>query len=332
VAAIFVYAEVGADGSVDRSALGLLAKARSLADDVAAVALGAGAAAAAPTLGEHGARTVLAGDDPVYDECLAEPAAHVLAQLARERRPDLVLFGPGYDSRDVAGRLQALLGSALVANVDDVTALDRVRLKTPLKLWPGRPGNLRGGIGGAKNVDVSLGGARPALVLTRSEAFEPEPLGGESEVVRVEIEIPGACRRARRIERHEEQGGAKLEDAQVVVAGGRGLGEAESLSVLDELAAVFRDAAVGVTRPVVDAGWAPFSRQVGQTGKTVKPEVYIAAGISGAAQHVAGIKGAHRIVAINTDANAPIFQLADLGVVADALEVLRQLVAELASA
>jgi len=257
----------------------------------------------------------------------------VLAQLAGEHRPALVLFGPGYDSRDVAGRLQALLGSALVANVDDVLALDRVRIRTALRLWPGRPGNLRAGVGGTKAVDVRLSRPAPALVIARPKAFDAEPCGGTARVVAVDVSIPADCRRARRTARHEgEAVGARLEDARIVVAGGRGLEAAANFAVLEKLArALGDDAAVGATRPVVDAGWAPFAMQIGQTGKTVAPEVYVAVGISGAAQHVVGMRGARCVIAINKDRDAPIFQLADLGVVGDALDVLPAVIAELAA-
>jgi electron transfer flavoprotein alpha subunit len=331
VAAIWVYAELDASGGVASPTLELLTKARSLTTEVTAVALGAGATDAADALGAHGATTVLAADDPVYDEYLAEPAAYALAQLVRERPPDLVLFGPGYDSRDVAGRLQAMLGCALVANVDDVVALDRVRLRTALRLWPGRPGNLRGGVGGTKVVDVALAGPAPRLVIARAKAFDATASGGRARLVAVDVAIPEACRRTRRAARHhDESSGTRLEDAKVVIAGGRGLGEAGNFALLDELARAIGSAAVGATRPVVDAGWAPFGMQIGQTGKTVEPDVYIAVGISGAAQHVVGVKGAHRVVAINKDRDAPIFQLADLGIVGDALEVVPALIAELA--
>ena len=328
--AIWVYAELDR-GRVATSALELVTKARTLSADVTAVVLGAGATDAAEALGEHGATTVLVDDAPVYDEYLTEPVAHVLAHLVRERRPPLVLFGPGYDSRDVAGQLQALLGTAVVANVDDVLAADRVRIRTALRLWPGRPGNLRGGIGGTKVVDVRLTGPAPALVSVRAGAFAASPCGGTARVIAVDVPIPDGCRRARRTARHEEEtGGVRLEDARVVVAGGRGLEAAENFGLLDELAhAVGEDAAVGATRPVVDAGWAPFALQIGQTGKTVVPDVYVAVGISGAAQHVVGMKRARCVIAINKDREAPIFQLADLGVVGDALEILPDVIADL---
>jgi len=333
VAAVWVYAELGAQGDVDRSALELLTKARALAGDVTAVALGPGAFAAAGILGEHGATRVLVGDDAVFEDYPAEPAAHALAGLVREHAPQLVLFGPSYGSRDVAGRLQAMLGSTLVANVDDVVALDHVRLTVALSLWPGRPGNLRGGIGGAKVVDVRLAGPTPRLVIARARAFDAEPSGGRAEVVAVDVAVPESRKRARRLERIEEGGaGARLEEARVVIGGGRGLQEPANFALLEALAAAIGNAAVGATRPVVDAGWAPFSMQLGQTGKTVKPAVYIAVGVSGAAQHVVGISGAGYVVAINNDPKAPIFQLADLGIVGDALAVVPAVIEELQAA
>ena len=331
--AIWVYAEVGADGDVASSSLELLTKARSLTGDVAAVALGPGAPATAEVLGAYGASTVFASDDPVYADHPAEPAAYVLGLLAREHEPDLILFGPSHDSRDVAGRVQAMLGSALVANVDDISGPARVRTTATLSLWPGRPGNLRGGIAGAKTVDVELMGPTPRLVLARTGAFEALPSGGSASIVAVDMNIPVARMRARLRERHEEADvGPRLDEARVVVAGGRGLGEPEGFALLDELARAIGDAAVGATRPVVDAGWVPFRMQIGQTGKTVKPDVYIAVGISGAAQHVIGMKESRRIVAINTDRDAPIFQHADLCVVGDALTVVPALIAELEAA
>ena len=331
--AIWVYAEIGADGEVAPPALGLLTKARSLTADVVAVALGPGAGAAAALLGEHGAATVFVSDDAVYADRLAEPASYALGRLACEHKPDLILFGPSYDSRDVAGRVQAMLGSALVANVDDVVGPDHVRLTTALCLWPGRPGNLRGGIAGAKTVDVELTGPAPRLVLARTGAFQALPSGGSANVVAVDVDIPSARLRTRLRQRHAESDeGPALDQARVVVAGGRGVGEPGSFALLDELARAIGDAAVGATRAVVDAGWVPFRMQIGQTGKTVKPDVYIAVGISGAAQHVVGIKDSLRIVAINTDRDAPIFQHADLCIVGNALTVVPALIAELETA
>jgi electron transfer flavoprotein alpha subunit len=316
VATVWVYAEVTPEGP-NATALELLTKARSLGDAVAAVALGPGATAAAPTLGEHGAKTVYASDDAGYGDGLGRPAAHALHQLVQEHAPDLVLFSTSYDARDVAGRLQAKLGSTLMSNATDVTGLDRAETQI---------------FGGSRVVEVALEGPAPRLVLVRPKSFAAESNGGTAEVVPVEVEIPEALATARRIERHEEAAsGPRLEDAKVVIAGGRGLQDASNFSLLDELAQAIGDAAVGASRAVVDAGWVPYSYQVGQTGKTVKPDVYIAVGISGATQHIVGMKGAKRIVAINKDADAPIFRTADLGVVGDALTIVPQVIQEIRS-
>jgi electron transfer flavoprotein alpha subunit len=314
VTTVWVYAEVRPEGPI-ATALELLTKARSIGDEVAAVAFGPGATTAAPVLGDHGAETVYASDDQVYADTLGQPAAHTLHGLIREHGPDLILFSTSYDARDVAGRMQAKLGCTLMSNASDVTSAEAAQTQI---------------FGGSRLVDVALEGPSPRLVLVRPKSFAAEPNGGAAEVVPVEIPIPDELTTARRIERHEETAsGPRLEDAKVVIAGGRGLQDPSNFKLLDDLAAAIGDAAVGASRAVVDAGWVPYSYQVGQTGKTVKPEVYIAVGISGATQHVVGMKGAKRIIAINKDADAPIFRLADLGVVGDALAVVPKLIEEI---
>jgi electron transfer flavoprotein alpha subunit len=144
-------------------------------------------------------------------------------------------------------------------------------------------------------------------------------------VVPVTVHIPDDAKRARRVERHEEAAqGPKMEEAKVVVAGGRGIQDPANFSLLQDLAAAIPNAAVGASRAVVDAGWVPYAMQIGQTGKTVSPEVYIAVGISGAIQHLVGMRSSKRIIAINKDKDAPILQYADLGIVGDALKILPQ--------
>jgi len=314
VTAVWVYAEVTREAPRS-SALELLTKARSLGEVVAAVALGPGASDAAGTLGEHGASTVYASDDEAYADGLGRPQAHALEALVHEHGPDLVLFSTSHDARDVAGRLQARLGCALMSNATDITSAGEAQTQI---------------FGGSRVVDVGLEGPTPRLVLVRPKSFAAEPSGGVATVIPVDVEIPDHLRAAKRVERHEEvAAGPKLEEAKVVIAGGRGLQDPANFKLLDELAAAIGDAAVGASRAVVDAGWVPYSYQIGQTGKTVRPDVYIAVGISGATQHLVGMKAAKRIVAINKDPDAPIFRMADLGIVGDALAVVPRLIEEI---
>jgi electron transfer flavoprotein alpha subunit len=307
VAGVWVYAELH-DGRPATPALELLTKARELGQEVSAVALGAGATEAAGTLGEHGAARVFAGDDSVFDDHLAQPRVEALHGLVQEHGPSLILFASSYDSRDVAGRLQARTASTLMGNATDVPAIDRARTSI---------------LGGSKLVDVGLAGPEPRLVLVRPKSFPVEPSGGTAEVVPVLADVPEEARAARIVERHEEEAtGPKLEEAPVVVAGGRGLQDPKNFELLQDLAGAIGNAAVGATRAVVDAGWVPYNMQVGQTGVTVKPDLYVAVGISGATQHLVGMRESKRIVAINKDPDAPIFRVADLGVVGDALKVI----------
>jgi electron transfer flavoprotein alpha subunit len=317
VGSIWVFAELTSDGKVDPAALEILTKAREIDPEVEAVVLGPGASEAAKELGEFGAKTVYAGDDEAYSEFLAQPATHALAELIKEHSPELVLFAMNYDSRDIAGRLSARLGSTLMSNVMDLPSAGTARTAI---------------FGGALMVDCELE-TSPRLALVRPKSFEPKPAGGgEAKVVPVDVDVPEDLKKARRVERHEEQAaGPKLEEASVVVSGGRGLQEPGNFKLLEDLASAIGGAAVGATRAVVDAGWVPYAMQIGQTGTTVKPNVYIAIGISGATQHMVGMKGSKKIIAINKDEEAPIFQIADLGVVGDALKVVPQLIEEVKS-
>jgi electron transfer flavoprotein alpha subunit len=311
---VWVWADVTSDGPAP-NALELLTKGRDLGDEVAAIALGPGAKASADALGQHGAQTVFASDDEIFTNHLAQPAVRALAGLVEEHSPDLILFPASYDARDVAGRLQARTGSTLMANATDVLGPDKARTEI---------------LGGTKIVDVELKGPTPRLVIVRPQSFEAEPSGGTAEVVDVKTDVPDELTTAERIERHEEAAsGPRLESAKVVVSGGRGLGGPEAFEQLDKLAAAIGNAAVGASRAAVDAGWVPYSYQIGQTGKTVKPEVYLCAGISGALQHLVGMKGAKRIVAITKDPDAPILKIADLGVVGDLFQVVPALTEEI---
>ena len=317
MATVWVYAELTSDGKVHPAAFELLTKARQLGD-AAAVLLGPGASAAAPSLGEYGAKTVYISDDAAFHDHLAQPIVHALIDLIAEHDPQLILFPMTYAARDVAGRLQPRTGSTLMANAVEIASPESARTE----IW-----------GGTQMVDVSLAGPDPKLVIVRPKSFPAEPAATVPEIVRVEAQIPDELKKATVRERHEEEAsGPKLEEATVVVSGGRGLQEAGNFKLLEDLAKAIGNAAVGATRAVVDAGWVPYSMQIGQTGTTVTPDVYIAVGISGATQHLVGMKNAKRIIAINKDPDAPIFKVADLGVVGDALKVVPALIEEVRKA
>jgi electron transfer flavoprotein alpha subunit len=316
VAAIWVYADLDANQQVAQAALELLTKARDLGD-AEAVVLGAGATEAAKTLGEYGAGRVFASNDEVFDQHLAQPRVEALHKLIQEHSPSMILFATSYDSRDVAGRLQARTASTLMSNATDVLGPDKAQTQI---------------FGGSKIVDVELGGPDPKLVLVRPKSFPAEPSGGTADVVPVELDLPEEAKAVKVVERHEEEAtGPKLDQAPVVISGGRGLQDPKNFQLLEELAKAIGKAAVGATRAVVDAGWVPYNMQVGQTGITVKPDLYIAVGISGATQHMVGMKESKRIIAINKDPDAPIFKIADLGVVGDALKILPQVTEQLKS-
>jgi electron transfer flavoprotein alpha subunit len=315
---IWVFAEI-AGGKPAPVALELLTKARSLGGTVEAVAFAPDAAAAAAELGAHGATTLFAGTDPLWGELLlGGPAAEAMATLIAEHKPDLVLFGMTYNSRDVAGRLAARLGVPVIANGLDVTDTDGITVHSSV-------------FGATLNVATRFEGSAPALAIIRPKSFVAEAgSGGPATVTPVTSPIDDKYKTAKVTDRVADvAAGPKLEEAPIVISGGRGLGDPKNFELLDQLAKVLGNAAVGASRAVVDAGWVPYAMQVGQTGKTVKPAVYLAFGISGAMQHTVGMKGAKAIVAVNRDENAPIFKLADLGIVGDALKVLPALVEEL---
>jgi electron transfer flavoprotein alpha subunit len=312
MAKIWVYAELN-QGKLQPTALELMAKARELGD-VEAIALGAGARAAAATLGKHGAKVVYVNEDASFDDFLAEPAADALEALHKEHSPDLMLFGFTTDSRDVAGRLAARLGVGLISNAGDVVSKDGAFVAhVPY-------------FGGTKVASMRAD-KKPAIILIRPKSFEASETGGTPEIKDVDAALGAGSKRAHITERVVEASEkVKLEDAKVVIAGGRGMGGPDNFPLLEALAGAL-GGAVGASRAVVDAGWVPYSMQVGQTGKSVRPGVYIAVGISGAMQHTVGMKASKIIIAINKDAEAPIMKMADLGVVGDALKIVPALTA-----
>jgi electron transfer flavoprotein alpha subunit len=304
---IWVFAEA-VDGKVTSTTLELLTKARELGDTVEAVYGGADADAVAAQLGAHGATKVLSTGDLGGSLAGVPVASAIAAQVTGGNAPDAILFGTSYDGRDVAGRLSVKLDKTVSTNNVDLE-VDGDALVTTEPVF-----------GGATNVKTKFTGAGPFLVLVRPKSFVAEENGGGAAPVET-IAVPEAGA-AKIVNRHvEEQEGPSLDEAAIVVSGGRGLGEAEKYGMVEELAKLL-GAAPGASRAIVDAGWVPYSYQVGQTGKVVKPTVYIAAGISGATQHMVGMKGSKNIIAINKDAEAPIFSVSDLGIVGDVHKVL----------
>ena len=317
VGSIWVFVEAS-DGTITNTSLELLTKARDLADTVEAVSVSASDVAAAA--GAHGATTVHQVDGT--DGKLVGPAvASAIADaVAAGGGPDAILIATSYDGRDVAGRLSVKLDASVITNVVDVVEVD---------------GALAGIVpifGGSTNVTTKFTNDKPDIFLIRPKSFAAEESGGGPAAV-ASLAVPdlGATGSAVVTNRFvEEQTGPSLDDADIVVSGGRGLGESANYDLVEQLAKQL-GAAPGASRAIVDAGWVPYSYQVGQTGKVVKPNVYIAAGISGATQHLVGMKGSKTIIAINKDPEAPIFSVADLGIVGDVHKVLPKLIEALKS-
>lgn len=301
------------DGNASTSALELLTKARSWGD-VEVLYVGPGNETAYAALGAHGASKV-----HQLDTGGKLPAPLAAAAFSEVIAPDdLVLFGMGSTDRDVAGRLSARLGSPVLSNAIDIDpSSENVTVTNEI-------------LGGTTKV-VTAATSGPVLVVARPKAFPAEPSdGGTPAVVSVALPEIGHAGSAVVLESHiEESEGPDLEAASIVIGGGRGMGGTdEKWQPVTRLADLL-GGAVAATRAVVDAGWVPYSLQVGQTGKTIKPDVYIACGISGAMQHVVGMKDSTTIIAINKDPEAPVFALADLGIVGDVHKVMPALISAL---
>ncbi|HZG35223.1 MAG TPA: electron transfer flavoprotein subunit alpha/FixB family protein [Gaiellaceae bacterium] len=298
---------------LQKGSLGVLSKAAQLGvGDVAAVLVGSGVEPLASEAGKFGAATVYVADDPRLDAPLPQPRVDALARLVEQHGFENVLFAQSILSADVAAGLAARLEAGLNWQLLDVVAQD------------GAIVGKQSALGDSVVVDVGWR-STPRLALFRSGAFDPVAHGGAGTVETFEVEFAEHSLAAEMLEQaHEESTGPSIEDADVIVAGGRGLGEPEKFGLLEELAKAL-GGAVAATRAVVDAGWYPYATQVGQTGKTVSPTLYVACGISGAIQHKVGMQASKVIVAINKDANAPIFEYADLGVVGDLHQIVPKL-------
>ncbi len=298
--------------------LELLTAARGFGGIVEAVTWGPSSAGAAAVLGRYGATKVFDVGD--IGESLPGPkvAAAIAAQVSGGNRPDAILVGATHDGRDVAARLSVRLDLPVLTNVVGIDATG------------GRPTSVHAIFGGSTVVRAEFTDGIPGLFIVQAKSFVAEPAGPAGqrcpEIVAIEVPDTGARDGARIVTRHEdERSGPELDQAAVVVSGGRGLGTPGNYALITELAQLL-NGAPGASRAIVDAGWVPYSFQVGQTGKTVKPTVYIACGISGATLHMVGMKDAQKIIAINKDRQAPIFTIADLGVVGDVTKVIPKLI------
>ncbi|MBI4933895.1 MAG: electron transfer flavoprotein subunit alpha/FixB family protein [Actinobacteria bacterium] len=309
---IWVFSQE-ANGAPTTGTLELLTKARSLGTVTAFV--GSDASALAASLGEHGASKVYATGDLGGKLPGVAVSAAMKAVIDGGDSPDLIMFPQTTEGRDVMSRLSVKLDRTVLTNNVDITVDGgSVAVTTPI-------------FGGNVLVTTSFSGTGPFLAAFRPKSFAAESAGGAAAAVTA-APVPdlGATGAAQVVAVHvEETSGPKLDEAAIVVSGGRGLGEAPKYEMVETLAKLLKGAP-GASRAIVDAGWVPYSYQVGQTGKVVKPGVYIAAGISGATQHMVGMKGAKNIIAINKDKEAPIFGIADLGIVGDVHKVLPKLI------
>ena len=310
---VWVFAQ-GTNGTVSSFTAELLTKARSMTDNVSAFVAGDGAALA-ESLGKFGAKKVYSTGDLGGRLAGVAASSAMKALMDAGDKPDVILFPQNYDGRDTIARLSVKLGVTVLTNSIDIAVNgSEVVATTPI-------------FGGNVLFATAFTGAGPHLVSFRPKSFAAEENGGSAaQVVATTVPDAGVTGAAKITAVHvEETTGPKLDEANIVVSGGRGLGESQNFAMVEELAKLLHGAP-GASRAIVDAGWVPYSYQVGQTGKVVKPSVYIAAGISGATQHMVGMKGSKNIIAINKDKEAPIFAVADLGIVGDVHKVLPKLI------
>ena len=305
------------EGEFNKNSLGAVSEAARLAKEIggeaAAVVVGEGddlSDELCASLGAYGATKVYRGRAP---EGLAQPVVDVMAKVVQDEGYSYVLFGGGLLGFEIGAGLTARLGAGVTMEVTEVRVQDG-------KLLAERP-ILQDSAVAEVGYEGDVG-----IIIGRLNAFDIAEAGeGSAEVVDVDFELQEHSTKAVMVQRGEQRGAdVNIEDADVLVAGGRGLGKAEGFELCEELAGAL-GGAVAATRAVVDAGWYPYAAQIGQTGKTVAPKLYLAAGISGAIQHKVGMQGAENIVAINKDPNAPIFEFSDLGVVGDLNKIMPKL-------
>ncbi|MEU3061784.1 electron transfer flavoprotein subunit alpha/FixB family protein [Streptomyces subrutilus] len=315
MAEVLVYVD-HVDGAVRKPTLELLTLARRIGEPVA-VALGAGADATAAVLAEHGAVKVLTADAPEFTEYLVVPKVDALQAAYEAVSPAAVLVPSSAEGKEIAARLAVRIGSGIITDAVDLEADDKGPVATQAAFAASFTTKSR----------VSKG--TPVITVKPNSApVEAAPAAGAVEALAVTFGALATGTRITGRTPRESTGRPELTEAAIVVSGGRGVNGAENFHIIEELADSL-GAAVGASRAAVDAGWYPHSNQVGQTGKSVSPQLYIASGISGAIQHRAGMQTSKTIVAVNKDAEAPIFDLVDYGVVGDLFAVVPQLTEEI---
>jgi electron transfer flavoprotein alpha subunit len=317
MAEVLVLAEHTADGEVKKVTLELLTAARRLGTP-SVVWTGPGSSAGVARLAEYGAEKVYVADSADFAGYVVAPAAELLASLVASAAPAAVLVPGTTEGKEIAGRLAVKTGSGVLTDAVDVVAGA-----------DGAPVAEQPNFGGAITVHSLVKSGTP-IIAVRPNAISPEPSAGAAVVEAVSFAASDAAKAASVVERVVAAKGERpdLTEAQIVVSGGRGTGSEEGFKIIEKLADAL-GAAVGASRAVTDAGWYPHQFQVGQTGKTVSPQLYMAVGISGAIQHRAGMQTSKTIVAINKDPEAPIFEIADFGVVGDLFQVVPQLLDEI---
>ncbi len=311
---VWVFAEPEGDGLKPVS-LELMSKARELADELGeracALLLGPGQENNAKTLHRYGADAIYIVNRPELSEFRAESYAHTVKEMIKRYRPSVLLYPATKKGRAFAPRVAAGLSLGLTADCTSLSIKDGMLLQT------------RPAFGGNIMADIISPDTRPQMSTVRPNVFKAVERPVDGDIIEVDIDIPESAMLVDLLEeiKSEEPGGKRIDESDIIVAGGAGMGGPEGFSMLEELAELL-GGAVGATRKAVELGWAPKSVQVGQSGTTVSPEIYIACGISGAVQHLVGMKESGLIIAINKDPEAPIFSVADYGIVGDVNEAV----------
>ncbi len=324
---LWVFIETNEDGTAKNVGLELLNPGKTLAGKqggaLVAVIIGKDVTPAIEAASEHGADKVIVVEGDEYAQYTTDAYAIALVELVEKYGPKSMMIGSTLNGRDLGPRVSCRLNTGLTA---DCTSLDYSEEKDII-LWT------RPAFGGNLMATIICPDHRPEIGTIRPGVFKKNPVGGNAEVIRESISVSADKIRTQVLEVINEMGDEKidLEGAEIIVSGGRGVGSAEGFEVIRALAKEL-GATVGASRAAVDSGWIPHAHQVGQTGKTVSPKIYIACGISGAIQHIAGIGGADCVIAVNKDPEAPIFDVADYGVVGNLFDVLPVLLEEIKKA